>query len=106
ELVAERVEQLADRDLGLPAVRTLVVAVLDERDRRLVRAADVVAVRIDVRRQVEQVVGGAGQLTRPYRGGQPLDQAEHGPGRDRRQERRGQHPDLRLLELPAVEGEA
>ena len=54
QVVAERVEQLADDDLGLAAVGALVVAVLDEGHGRVVRAADVVAVGVDVVGEVEQ----------------------------------------------------
>ena len=45
--VAEVAEQLADDRFRLPAVRTLEVAVLDKRDRRLERPANVVPLRID-----------------------------------------------------------
>ena len=61
-VVAVRTEQLADDALGLPAVRTLEVAVLDERHRRVVGAANVVAVGVDLIDQVEDVVGGAPNL--------------------------------------------
>ena len=46
--VAEVAQQLADDRLGLAAVRALEVAVLDDRDRRFVGTADVVALGIDV----------------------------------------------------------
>ena len=45
--VARVGEQLADRRLGLAAERALEVAVLEQRDRRLGRAADVVALGVD-----------------------------------------------------------
>src|ERR1700751_2247576 len=61
-VVAVRTEQLADDALSLPAVRTLEVAVLDERHRRVVGAANVVAVGVDLIDQVEDVVGGAPNL--------------------------------------------
>src|SRR5919201_3510226 len=45
--VAEVLHELADDGLGATAVQTLEVAVLDERDRRIRRAPDVVALGID-----------------------------------------------------------
>ena len=63
-VLAEVVEQLAHDRLGLPAVRALEVAVLDERDRRVVGAADVVALRVDGRGQVDDVLGAADELAR------------------------------------------
>ncbi len=59
--VAEVAQQLADDRLGLPAVRALEVAVLDERHRRVERAADVVALGIDVDGEVGHRLGGAEQ---------------------------------------------
>ncbi len=65
--------------LGLAAVRTLEVPVLDQRHRCVVRAADVVVLGIDVDRQVEDVLGGARDLARAKRFGQPPDHAGHQP---------------------------
>ena len=45
-----------------PQYGTLEVAVLDERDGRVVGTADVVALRIDVLGEVEDVLGGADDL--------------------------------------------
>ena len=107
ELVAERVEQLADDDLGLPAVRALVVAVLDERDRRVLRAADVVALGIDVVGEVEQLVGGAGDLTCPHRRRAAARSTRNTTqARSDASTRCREHAELRLLELLPVEGEA
>ena len=58
QVVAERAHQLADDRLGLAAVGALEVAVLDERDRGVERAADVVEVGVDV---VGEVEDGRGQ---------------------------------------------
>src|ERR1700722_2410615 len=63
EVVAERGEQLAHDRLRLPAVRALEVAVLDQSDERVVRSADMVASRIHVVGKVENVRGGADDLT-------------------------------------------
>ena len=65
-VVAERRQQLTDHLLGLPAVGALEVAVLDERDGRVVGAADVVALGVDVLGEVEDVLGGAGDLARAH----------------------------------------
>jgi hypothetical protein len=48
QVVAELPQQFADGDLGLAAVRTLVVAVFDQCDRGAFGAADVVARGLDV----------------------------------------------------------
>ena len=101
QVVAERVEQLADGDLGLPAVRALVVAVLDERDRRVGRAADVVARGVDVVGEVEESLGGAADLARAQTGGQRGDHAE-GDRRPRAATTAaGENADLRLLQVAA-----
>ena len=42
------------------------VPVLDQRHRRLLRAANVVAVGIDVRRKIHEVLVGAGNLACPH----------------------------------------
>ena len=103
--VAEVAEQLADDRLGLPAVRALEVAVLDEGHRRVARAADVVALRIDVDVQVGQRLGAAEQGTDAQAPRQQRGRAEEQPGEDRRAERGAEDPELRLLELRAVERE-
>ena len=63
--VAEVAEELADDRLRLPAVGTLEVAVLDKRDRRLERPANVVALRIDVDVEVDERLRGAEQRPDP-----------------------------------------
>ena len=70
QVVARVDEQLADDLLGLAAVRALEVAVLDERDRRVGGAADVVALGVDRLGEVEDVLGGADELARAQRRGQ------------------------------------
>ena len=55
-------QQLADHLLGLAAVRALEVAVLQQRDRRVRGAADVVARGIDVLDEIGDVLGGAADL--------------------------------------------
>ncbi len=51
--IAEIGQQLAHHLLRLPAVGALEVAVLDQRDRRVVRSADVVALDVDGDGQVD-----------------------------------------------------
>ena len=52
--VAELAEELADDRFGHPAVRTFEVAVLDDRDRRVDRPANVVALGVDVDVEVDE----------------------------------------------------
>ena len=73
--VAEVGQQLADDRLGLAAVGALEVAVLDEGHRRVGRAADVVALRIDRRGQVDDRLGGAEQRADPQPGRQQRGRA-------------------------------
>ena len=75
--VAEVAQQLADDRLRLPAVRALEVAVLDHRDGRVERPADVVALRVDVDVEVDERLGRAEQGADPEAG------AEGAPSRGR-----------------------
>ena len=68
--VAEVGEQLADDRLGPAAVGALEVAVLDQRDRRLGRAADVVALGVDRHGEVDQRLRAAEQGPDPRLPGQ------------------------------------
>ena len=77
KVVAERAEELANHDLGLAAVRALVVAVLDQRHRRVLGASNVVALGVDLVGEVEQLLGGTGDLTRPEAAGSSPDHPEH-----------------------------
>ena len=52
---------LAHGRLGLAAVGALEVAVLDHGDRRVLRTADVVALRVDVDGEVDELLGAAEQ---------------------------------------------
>jgi len=70
--------QLPDRRLGPAAVGALEVAVLHERDRCPVRAAHVIALRVDGHRQVDDGVGGAEQRA----GAQPFGQQRGEPEDD------------------------
>ena len=67
--VAEVAQELADDRLRLPAVGALEVAVLDDRDRRLERPADVVALGIDVDVEVDERLRRAEQRADPQRAG-------------------------------------
>ena len=59
--VAEIAQELPHDRLCLPAERALEVAVLDERDRRVDRAADVVALGVDVDIEIDERLGRAEQ---------------------------------------------
>ena len=59
-------EQLADDLLGLAAVRALEVPVLEERHGGVRRSPDVVACRIDIVGEVEDVLGGPRELAGPH----------------------------------------
>ena len=80
-------EELADHRLGLAAVRALEVAVLDERDRRLGRAAHVVQLGIDRHSQINDRLGAAEQRTEPQPRRQQGGGAEHQPAQRRRADR-------------------
>ena len=56
-VVAERRQQLADDLLRPAAELALEVAVLDERYARVLRSADMVARRVDLLSQIEEVLG-------------------------------------------------
>ena len=75
------------------------------RDGRAGRAADVVALRIDRRDQVDELFRVAEQQACPLRLGQRGGHPEHGPGQQRRDHPGGEHADLRLGQLVALEGQ-
>ena len=80
QVVAEGVEQLADDDLGLAAVRALVVAVLDAASparRRAPRTWSRSGSTSSARSS--ELVGGAAQLARARRGRDQRDHAERRP---------------------------
>ena len=85
DVVAERRQQLADDPLGLPAVGALEVAVLDERDRRVVGTADVVALGVDVLGEIEDVLGGAPRSGARARVAGSRGRAQQRPSRPRRE---------------------
>ncbi len=97
-VVAEGRQQLADRVLGLPAVRAFEVPVLEQRHRGVLGAADVVALGIDVVGEVEDVVGGARDLPCAQRRGQAPDDLQDRPRDERRDDDGGQGAELRLVE--------
>ena len=78
QLVSKGGQQLADDRLGLTAVWAFEVAVLDERDRGGVGAADVVACRVDVIGEVQQLAGRTRQLPSPHAVRQPPGRREQG----------------------------
>jgi hypothetical protein len=98
------VHEGSDDRLRLAAVRALEVGVLDEGDRRVVGATDVVvgAVRLI---EVDDRLDGVGAQS----GAQPAGQTSERPERDQaqgdRDERGREDADLRFLELLAVEGD-
>ena len=97
--VAEVAKELADDRLRLPAVGALEVAVLDERDRRVERPANVVALRIDIDVEVDERLRRAEQRADPQPPRQQRRRAEQQPGDERRGEGGAEDADLRLLEL-------
>ncbi len=99
--VAELAEELADDRFGLPAVGALEVAVLDDRDRRVDRPANVVALGVDVDVEVDERLRGSEQGADPQPSRQQRRGAEQQPGDERRAERRAEDAELRLLELRA-----
>ena len=103
--VAEVAQQLAHDRLRLPAVRALEVAVLDDRDRRVERPANVVALRVDVDVEIDERLGRAEQRADAEAAREQRRRAEEQPGEERRAERGAQDAELRLLELRPVERE-
>ncbi len=99
DLIAEGREQLADHRLRLPAVRALEVAVFEQRDRRIVRPAHVVALVVDRLGEVDDRLRSAEERAEPHRRRQQCKRAEDEPGRERRAEPGGEHAELRLFEL-------
>ena len=67
-------EQLAERTLGLAAVRALEVAVLDHRHGCVDRPADVVAIRVDRRTEIDD------HLRRPEQCADPQPRRQHRGG--------------------------
>jgi hypothetical protein len=76
---------------------TFEVAVLDQGQRRVDRAADVVARRVD--RRVEP-----GRTAGPLVAAQPVADPEHGPAQHRGKERAGEHADPGLVSQGGVVG--
>src|SRR2546421_3571730 len=103
---AERRQQLADDRLRLPAVWAFEVPVLHERDRSVLEAPDVVALGIDVAREVEDLLARAENLAGAQRGRKQPDRAEGAPRHQRSCDARGEDPELGLGEALAVEGQA
>ena len=103
--VAVAGEQLADDGLGLAAEGALEVAVLDDRDRRVVRAAGVVALGIDVEVEIGERLGAACERADPQPARQPCRGAEEEPREERRDQPRGDDADLRVGQRVALERE-
>ena len=113
--VAEDVAQLvrrgaraARRSIGAAcaAVRALEVAVLEQRDRRVGVAADVVALGIDVLGEVDDRLGGRAELARAHArraaAARPGTRPRPAPGES---DRGREHAELGLLEQRAFERE-
>jgi hypothetical protein len=100
-------EHLADGWLRLPAERTLEVRVLHQGDDPVGVTPDVVAVRIHVVGEVDDLFGGPAQLLEPPRrrdqGPRASEQGDRDRGRD---QTGGEDAELRLFELRSGEGEA
>src|SRR5205823_1680260 len=103
--VAEVAEQLANDRLRPAAKGALEVAVLDQRDGRVLGATAVVSLRIDRHGQVDERLGSAEERPEPPPPWQQRRAAEEEPGQERGAERRAEDPDLRLCQLLAVERE-
>ena len=86
-VVAKGREQLADDRLSLAAVRALEIAVLDECHRRVIGAADVVALRVHVAGEVEDVFGRGPDLTGKHPAWQSPVDRKHAPRHRGRQKR-------------------
>ena len=99
--VAEVAQELAHDRLGLPAVRALEVAVLDDRDGRVERPADVVALGSTSMIEVDERLDGAEQRAHAEPSREQRGRAEEQPGEERRAEGGAQDAELRLLELAA-----
>jgi hypothetical protein len=97
--VAEVAKQLAHGRLRLAAVGALEIAVLDQRDRRVNRSPDVIALGIDIEVQVGDRLGLAEEdaYARPAR--QERGCAEEKPRHERRANCGAERPELRLVEL-------
>ena len=96
--IADIGEQLPNDRLRLTAERALEVAVFDERHFRLVRPADVVALRIHRNRKVDELIRGAEERADPQLDRELCGGPEQNPGRRGRDDRGGEHPELRLGE--------
>jgi hypothetical protein len=81
--VAEIAPELAKDRLGHPTVRTLEVAVLDDRDGGFGRPADVVALGIDVEIEVGELLRGAEQRAQAKPSREKLGGAEEEPCQER-----------------------
>ena len=101
--VAGVAQQLAQHRLGLPAVGTLEVPVLDERDRRLFGAANVISLGIDRHREIDQRLRCAEQRADAQALRQEHGRAEDEPRQHRGAERGAEHAELGLRELLAPE---
>ena len=69
------------------------------------RAADVVALGVDRFREIDDEIGRAEQRPDPLSPRQPLRHEDEEPGERGGKQRRGEHSDLRLVELGSVERE-
>ena len=92
-------EQLANHLLRTPAERALEVAVLEERDRCVLRPADVVTRAVDRRGQVDEDVGSSDERPDADQLRQQRGAPEQQPGGTRRDQRGAQHADLCVVQL-------
>lgn len=100
---AELRQELPDDRLGLPTVGTLEVTVLDKRDRRGVGPTEVVEPGIDGVGQIHERLRDPCPLRSDHPPGQMLDGPEHEPAEGAGESRGGEDPQLRLLEVLALE---
>src|SRR5664279_4480038 len=98
-------QQLTNGGFGAAAVGTLEVAVFDDGDRRVCGAADVITIRVDGCRQVDDLLDITEQGPGPAQLRQPRGDSEYRPRRERRDERGRQDAELRLGKLATAERE-
>src|ERR1700744_2394496 len=99
-------EQFADHLLRLTAVRTLKVAVFNDRYRGVFGTASVIALRVHLGGEIEDVLGRAGDLPGATVVRDVPDRVQDQPGECRPEDQRAERADLRLHKMGSVECEA
>ena len=105
KVVPELLCEFTDQGFGSTAVWAFEVAVLDEGDPSVGWPADVIDVGVDRLEEVQQIGLKTGSPGKRQPRWQAVDRAKDDPGEARRNERRGEDPELGLLEFLAAEGD-